>query len=69
MLDEIKATAIRTGNTFTLSGDIGKFKKGEKVTVTKVRPNGDDIELHLSNKSGITDILYLDKNDDFIELD
>jgi len=68
-LKEVKATSIKVGNTFTLSGDIGKFKKGEKVTVTKTKPNGDDIELYLKNKSGVIDVFYLDKNDNFEELD
>lgn len=67
-LNEVKATSIKQGNTFTLSADIGKFVKGDKVTVDEVIPSGNDIELHLSNEAGDTDIFYLDINDDFEEL-
>jgi len=67
-LDEVKATSIEMGKVFTLSGDIGKFKAGEKVIVDEIRPFGNDIELHLSNESGVTDTFYLDRNDNFEEL-
>jgi hypothetical protein len=68
LLNEIKATVIRTGDTFTLTGDIGQFKAGETVNIDQVRPTGEDIEIHLSNDNGLTDVFYLDKNDDFEEL-
>ena len=68
LLNEIKALSIRTGDTFTLVGDIGYFKKGDEVTVDQVRPVGEDVELHLSNQNGLTDTFYLDKNDEFEEL-
>jgi hypothetical protein len=64
-LNEVKATSIRVGNKFKLSNDLGKFKEGEEVHVTKISPFGDDIELHLSNVKGVKDTFYLDKNDDF----
>jgi hypothetical protein len=67
-LDEIKAISIKAGEKFTLSGDIGNFKKGDEVTVDSIEPNGDDIQLHLSNDQGIKDTFYLDKDDDFEEL-
>lgn len=67
-LDEVKATSIKMGKVFTLSDDIGKFKAGEKVIVDEIRPFGNDIEIHLSNESGVTDTFYLDRNDDFEEL-
>jgi hypothetical protein len=63
-LNEVKATSIKQGNTFTLSADIGKFVKGDKVTVDEVKASGDDIELHLSNEAGDKDVFYLDKNDE-----
>lgn len=68
LLNEIKAISIRTGDTFALNGDIGQFKKGDKVTIDQVRPVGADVELHISNQNGLTDTFYLDKNDDFEEL-
>lgn len=69
LISEVKAMSIKKGNIFTLSGDIGKFKIGEKVTVDDVKPTGNDIEVHLSNEEGITDTFYLDSNDNFEELD
>ena len=67
-LNEVKATSIRVGSNFTLAADIGKFVKGDKVTIEDVKKYGDDIELHLTNQSGDEDVFYLDKNDDFEEL-
>jgi hypothetical protein len=65
LINEVKAISISVGDTFILSGDIGKFKEKEQVTVDKVRPFGNDIEIHLSNETGDTDVFYLDRNDDF----
>lgn len=67
-LNEVKAISIKVGNIFTLSGDIGKFHKGEKVTVDNIKPSGNDIELSLSNETGVKDVFYMDKNDNFEEL-
>lgn len=68
LINEVKAISIRPGNTFKLAGDIGKFKRGETVTVDSVNPSGNDVELNLSNEAGVTDTFYLDRNDDFEEL-
>jgi hypothetical protein len=68
LINEVKAISLKIGQTFTLSGEIGNFKKGETVTVDDVRPFGNDVELHLSNDNGVTDTFYLDRNDDFEEL-
>ena len=67
-LNEVKATQIKVGSQFTLSGDIGKFVKGDKVKVTKITPFDNDIEIELSNEVGDIDSFYLDKNDNFNEL-
>jgi hypothetical protein len=67
-LNEVKATQINVGNQFTLSGDIGNFKKGEKVEILKVTSFGNDIEIKLTNEEGTTDTFYLDKDDDFEEI-
>lgn len=64
-LKEVSAVSIKEGNTYILSDDIGKFKKGEKVEVIYVGPWGNDIELILTNNKGIKDNFYLDRNDDF----
>jgi len=68
-LNEVKASSIRKGDTYTLSGNIGKFKKGDKVTINDIKPHGNDIELFISNSKGIEDTFYLDKNDEFEGLD
>ena len=68
-INEIKAISIQVGQTFTLSEDIGKFKKGEKVKVKEKKMYGDDIKLVLIDSQGVTDDFYLDKNDDFEQLD
>lgn len=67
-LIETKNTEITVGSTFILSADLGKLKKGEKVKVTKKRPDGNDIRLYLTNEKGTTDVFYLDQNDNFEEL-
>jgi hypothetical protein len=67
-LSEIKAISIKVSDVFTLSGEIGNFKKGDKVTVDQIRPIGNDIKLHLSNDKGVTDTFYIDRDDDFEEL-
>lgn len=68
-LNEVKGSSIKKGDTYTLSGNIGKFSKGDKITINDIKPQGDDIELFVSNEEGIKDTFYLDKNDDFEELD
>ena len=68
LLTEIKKTEISVGDTYVLSADLGKFKKGETVKVTKKTPSAEDIQLYLTNDKGVTDIFYLDKNDTFEEL-
>lgn len=68
MISEIKAMNIKVDDTFTISDDLGKFKKGNKVTVSEISPSGDDIKLVLINEEGVKDTFYLDKNDNFEEL-
>lgn len=67
-LNEVKATSIKVGKTFTLSNDIGKFVKGDQITVKDIKKSGEDVELHMSNQHGDEDVFYIDKNDDFEEL-
>lgn len=65
LLNEVKITK---GESLTISANIGNFKKGDEVTVTDIRPNGDDIELHLRNSKGVKDVLYMDKTDSLEDL-
>ena len=68
LLNEVKAEHISVGDIFTLSADLGKFKKGNKVRVTSVKPSANDVVITLS--SGTTkDTFYLDKGDEFEGLD
>jgi hypothetical protein len=62
-LDEAKVSTISRGDKFTLSSDLGKFKKGEEIEIINKKPDGDDIKLTLFNGK-VKDIFYLDKNDD-----
>ncbi len=66
-LNEVKAIQISINDDFILNGDIGKFKKGTKVTVVSLKPQGNDLELTLSDGK-IKDTFYLERNDDFEEL-
>lgn len=68
-LNEVKGSSIRKGDTYTLSSKIGNFNKGDEVTINHVGRKGDEIELHISNSKGVKDIFYLDKNEEFEELD
>jgi len=56
------ASSFKEKTQYTLSGNMGKFKKGETVTVVSKKPYGNDIELTLSNGAN-TDIFYIDRND------
>jgi hypothetical protein len=64
-LNEVAATQIKIGSQFTLSSDLGKFLKGENITVLDIRPSGNDIVIEFMNEQGDKDRFYLDKNDDF----
>lgn len=66
-LDEAKVSTISKGDKFTLSSDLGKFKKGDEVEILDKKPDGDDIKLTLFNGK-VKDVFYLDKNDDIDEL-
>ena len=66
-LNEVKATHIKVGNKFKLPSDLGNFKQGDEVTVTKILLFGNDIELHLSNGK-VKDTFYLDKDDNFEDI-
>ena len=59
---------INVGDTFTLTGDIGIFKKGEKVEVKDKKNMGNEVKIILSNDLGKTDDFILDIDDDFEEL-
>jgi hypothetical protein len=67
-INELKNSQISVGDTYTLSADLGKFKKGETIKVKKKIPSAEDIHLYLTNNKGVTDVFYLDKNDNFEEL-
>lgn len=62
MIKEEKVSNFKVGQEFTMTDDLGKFKKGESVTVIKILPFGNDIELHLKGKEA-KDVFYLDRND------
>jgi hypothetical protein len=67
-LKEAKEIEIKKGKTYTLGGDIGKFKKGEQVKIIDKKMSGADYVITLENDKGVKDNFYLDKGDDFDEL-
>jgi predicted PolB exonuclease-like 3'-5' exonuclease len=64
LINEVKAISIRVGDTFTLSGDLGKFKKGEEINIDNVQQSAMDFIVTVSNKTGDTDTFYLDRDDE-----
>jgi hypothetical protein len=64
-LEEIMTSQINVGDVFTLSSDIGLFKRGDRVEVKDKGMYGNDVKLILSNNQGITDEFLLDIDDDF----
>lgn len=67
-LNETTGGQINVGDTFTLTGDIGIFKQGEKVEVKDKKNMGNEVKIILSNDLGKTDDFILDIDDDFEEL-
>jgi hypothetical protein len=51
------------GETFDIAENIGKFTKGEKVTVSEIKVRKNDVALIIENKNGIKDTFFIDKND------
>jgi hypothetical protein len=64
LINEVKAVQIRVGNTFNIADDLGKFKKGEEVTVDNVQQSAMDFIVTVSNKAGDKDTFYLDRDDE-----
>lgn len=64
----LKESKITKGDEITLTMPIGNFKKDDQLTVIDIKPNGDDIEVHLQNNKGIKDILYMDKTENLEDL-
>jgi len=62
-INEVKAGSLSIGDDFTLAGDLGKFVKGEKVTVYSITPWGNALKIMLSNGKDKDDF-YIDKNDE-----
>lgn len=64
LINEVKAISLNVGSKFKMSDSLGKFKKGEEVTVDDIQPSGEDVVVTLSNDKGETDTFYFDKNDE-----
>jgi hypothetical protein len=64
LINEVKAMSLNIGDTFTMSDDLGNFKKGEEVTVDDIKISGMDFVVTLSNKNGNTDTFYFDRDDE-----
>lgn len=64
-LEEAKAGSLSAGDTFKMIDDLGKFVKGEEVTVVSATPDDSgQIILVLSNDSD-EDEFYVDRDDEF----
>lgn len=64
LINEVKAVQIRVGNTFNIADDLGKFKKGEEVTVDNIQQSAMDFIVTVSNQAGDKDTFYLDRDDE-----
>lgn len=62
-LNEDGNNFYKKGSSFTINGNIGNFKRGDKVTVKDIKETKTDIELYLENQDGVKDTLFLDPND------
>ena len=61
--NEAKAGSLSVNDEITLIDSLGKFIKGEKVTIVSIKPYGGDLQIMLSNGKD-TDDFYVDKNDE-----
>lgn len=68
MIQFLNEAKITQGESFKLAGNIGTFKKGEKVTIYNIRHTKEDVEIHLKNGKGVKDVFYMDKSDNFEDL-
>lgn len=60
--------APKQGEEFTLTGDIGDLKEGDKVTIVSVKPDTEDttaIQIILRTTDGKEEDIYVDKDDDW----
>jgi len=64
-LQEVKGLEIKPGLNFTIQGDLGKFKQGEKVNVIAVNNFSNEIQFTLRNDQGTEDTFIMDINDKF----
>jgi len=68
-MDEVKGDQIRQNDVFTLSADLGNFKKGDQIKVSSVRDDeGGGLIISCVSKNA-KDNFYIDKNDEFEGLD
>ena len=64
LINELKAMYLNVGDVFTMSADLGKFTKGEQVTVKNIESSGEDVVVTLVNDEGTTDTFYFDKDEE-----
>jgi len=67
-IQEIQGNQLKEGKIYTITEDLGVFKKGEKVIVESIRRYGGEIRIELKGNKGKKDYFILDINDD-INLD
>jgi len=62
-LNEIQASLLRQGKKYTITDDIGVFKKGEEVVVNNVKVYGGEMRIELIGDKGKKDFFIIDLND------
>lgn len=60
---ELDSLDLEEGKEFNLEYNVGKFRKGDKLTVIYKQVNNNEVELKLQNQNGIIDFFYFDLND------
>jgi hypothetical protein len=65
LLKESDIATVKVGMKYTLSSDLGDLNRGDNVTITKITPLENDVEVFLVNEDGVSDVFYLDKEDNY----
>jgi hypothetical protein len=64
-LNEVKVTDTEEETIYTLSNDIGEFRKGDIIKITKITNFGpEQLRLSIENKTGDKQIVIVDKTDE-----
>lgn len=62
-LFEVDMSNLQPGQEFTLSDDLGNFKRGERVVVESIKEEDEDVKVTFINETGVKDNFYFDPSD------